>query len=80
MTPFTGTKNAWFTLLPRYNEYAGRAPFTPEEAARGMMDLITFLNGARLPIIWKEDGRGYRIATGGVICRKWELLPDNVPF
>lgn len=72
-------KKAWFTLTPRFAD-ANRPPFHENEALRGMMDLITFLNRERLPIVWKEDGHGYRIGTGGVIIRKWELMPDNIPF
>jgi hypothetical protein len=72
-------RKAWFTMTPRFSE-PNKAPHHENDAARGMMDLITLLNRKRLPIIWKEDGYGYLIGTGGVIIRKWELLTDNVPF
>lgn len=80
MESMESNRHAWFTFTPRYAERPGYLPFTENEASRGMMDLITFLNGEQLPIVYKEDGRGYELGTGGVIKRKWELRPDNVPF
>ncbi len=71
---------AWFSFTPRYAERPGTPPFTTNEASRAIMTLLSFLNLSDLPIIWKEDRFGYEIGPGGVIKRKWALLPDNVPF
>ncbi len=73
-------RKAWFTLTPRFAEGAGKPPHHEHDAARYMMDLVTYLSRQQLPIIWKEDGRGYLIGTGGVIKRKWDLLSGSVPF
>lgn len=51
--------------------------FAPKSVPMDMQamrrDLLRFLSGRKLPIIWKEGRHGYEINTSGTIHRKWKL-------
>lgn len=46
---------------------------TPMDAQAARRELLRFLTGRKLPIIWKEGRHGYEISRSGTIHRKWKL-------